>query len=367
MSELLEEAYARDQKVWDACASVYEDRIVGGHPDVTAYEAFEEDLLDRILLHLAREHGGTFALHDIGCGSGRLHLRYALKTVDAASLGEDEARRIGFIRGANPAYTPDAVLARCMPIISGIDFSEEMLQIAREKIRAAGLGRMLGDRLVFEHGSAFELEPLASEPLPVVVSVCNSVGVMQGPGGAIELFKSIRRAVERAGGIGIISGYRREAVRGFALGNYESTMDVCGQPRWLEPDTYASHRYTQVPRCYKLARDRDPSVVVDVYDSDGKPVKNGHVLTRDARRVDQTVETGHIRTHSDYESHWYSFELFDEWIAAHWSGVNAYHIAGVELDALRAEPAQIAVLDPNALLRELFERAADSGRRRLNA
>ena len=367
MSDTLQETYARDRKVWDACASVYEDRIVGGHPNVTAYEAFEEDLLDRILLHLAREHGGTLALHDIGCGSGRLHLRYALKTVDTTLLPDVEAQRVRFIRGANPAYAFDTVLAGSLRCVSGIDFSEEMLQIARDKVRAAGLERVLGDKLLFEQASAFDLEPLADEPLPVVVSVCNSVGVMQGPGGAIELFKSIRRAVERAGGIGIISGYRREAVEDFALGNYESTLDVCGQPRWLVPDTYASSRYRQVPRSYKHARDRDPSVIVDVYDRDGRPVKSGHVLTRDVRRVNYTIETGHIRTHSDYESHWYPFELFDEWIATRWSGTNAYHLPGVELDALRAEPAQIAILDPNALLRGLFERAAYSRRHRTHA
>ena len=360
MTEALQETYARDQKVWDACASVYEDRIVGGHPDVMAYEAFEEDLLDRILLRLARGQDRTLELHDVGCGSGRLHLRYALKTIDTSELPGAVAQRIHFLRGANSAYAFDSILAASIRRISGIDFSRQMLDIARDKIRAAGLERLLGDKLVFEHGSAFDLEPLDDEPLPVVVSVCNSVGVMQGPTGAVELFKSIRRAVEHAGGIGIISGYRREAIEDFALGNYESTLDVCGQPRWLVPDTYADAHYTQVPRSYKRARDPNPTVTVDVCNLEGETVKSDHVLTRDVLRVEQTIETGHIRTHSDYESHWYAFDLFDEWIAEHWSGVNAHHLAGVELDALRGEPAQIAIIDPGGLLRDFVRRVRRS-------
>ncbi|MCA1810027.1 MAG: hypothetical protein LC725_11360, partial [Lentisphaerae bacterium] len=72
----LPERYARDQKIWDDCAQAYEAAIVHGHPDVTAYENFEEDLLDRILLFLARDARQELHLYDVGCGSGRLHLRY---------------------------------------------------------------------------------------------------------------------------------------------------------------------------------------------------------------------------------------------------------------------------------------------------
>ena len=236
LTNTLQDNYARDRRVWDACASVYEDRIVGGHPDVTAYESFEEDLLDRVLLYLGREGKKRLRLYDVGCGSGRLHLRYAMKATSAARLRAADAQALAKARRTNPAYAFDPLLAEQLTSIGGVDFSAQMLDLARNKLRASGLISLLGHKITFDHGSAFNLQPMERDPFPVVVSVCNSIGVMQGLEGAVELFKAMRRAVENAGGIAIISGYRREAVASFALGNYESTMDVSGQPRWLMPD-----------------------------------------------------------------------------------------------------------------------------------
>lgn len=352
----LTESYMRDQQVWDACATTYETRIVQGHPDVLAYEAFEEDLLDRILLYLVREQGTKIHLYDVGCGSGRLHLRYGMKTADMANLPPQDAEKVRCLRLFRSDYAFDHCLAERLHSIGGLDFSVKMLETAEEKLRNSGLADLIGIRLLLEQGSAFELQPMNAEPLPIAVSVCNSVGVMQGPDGAAELFKSMRRAVEDGGGIAIISGYRREAVENFALGNYESTMDVCGQPRWVAPDTYAKAQYQQVPHYYKRAHDSDQSVIVDVFDREGKLVKAGHVLQRDPDAVRHTIITGHIRTHTDYESRWYSFEQFDNWIAEHWSGCTAYHLAGAQIDALRGEPAQFAILDIQGLIGRLLER-----------
>ena len=50
----LEAMVERDRRVWNDCAGTYEERIVCGHPDVLAYESFEEDFLDRVLAFLAR-------------------------------------------------------------------------------------------------------------------------------------------------------------------------------------------------------------------------------------------------------------------------------------------------------------------------
>lgn len=358
----LRRTYARDRRVWDDCAGVYEDRIVGGHPDVFAYEQFEEDLLDRVLLHLARECGKHITLYDVGCGSGRLHLRYGLKTVHPEELQPDDAARIRATRCGNPACAYDDLLAERLHSVGGIDFSAPMLEIAKRKLREGGLGGLLGERLRFDQGSAFELCPMEREPFPVVVSVCNSVGVMQGPEGAVELFKSVRRAVDDAGGVAVISGYRKEAVESFALGNYESTMDVCGQPRWLIPDTYAALGHKQVPRSYKRAYDSYPGVTVDVYDADDKLVKAGHILTRDDSAVREAVDSGHIRTYTDYESRWYSFDQFDEWVRTYWPEDGSYHIAGADLDSLRGEPSQLAILDPSGLLGELLARWSHGGK-----
>ncbi len=356
MNKHLIEEYERDKRVWDSCARTYERRIVGGHPDVTAYEAFEEDFLDRLLRYLTGEQKQLVRLFDVGCGSARLHRRFGLQMVDESSLTSDIAARVRAQRERRPGCDYDPLVADRLRIVEGLDFSAEMITLAAEKLTAAGLGGMIGGRLKLVRGSAFELGTMAPDPLPVLVSVCNSIGVMQGPKGAVELFKSMRGAVEKAGGIAVVSAYRREAVASYALGNYETTLDVCGQPRWLEPDTYAGPEYVQIPWGYKRARDASPKVTVDVLTAGGRPVIKGHDLHRIPGEVERTIKTGHIRTWTDYESRWYSFEQFDEWIGEHWGGCNTWHLAGQSLDALRAEPAQLAILDPRGLLEPLLGR-----------
>ena len=356
MVDSLREGCERDRNVWDSCAGNYEDQIVCGHPDIVAYEAFEEDFLDRILLYLVRECGRSVELFDVGCGSGRLHLRYGLKVTDDADLDPDLAEKLRRARQSIPGSEYDALLAHRLRAIRGLDFSDAMIELAEKKLVAAGLGASISTRLFLRVGSAFDLKPLRKYPVPVAVSLCNSIGVTQGPAGAAELFKAMRRAVESAGGVAIISGYRRQAVETFGLGNYESTMNVCGQPLWLEPDTCADSRYTQVPRAYKLAHDPDRTIRVDVFDQKGKLVKEKFMLRRSEPAVQRVLETGHIETHSDYESYWYSFEQFEKWIDELWPRGQSYHLAGKSIDALRAEPAQIAILDAGGRLEGLLNR-----------
>ena len=356
MNTALTEIYERDRKVWDGCARTYERQIVSGHPDVTAYEEFEEDLLDRMLHYLLGEQSRTLRLLDVGCGSARLHRRFGLQMVDDRQIPLDQAARIRASRARQNGCAYESLIADRLRSIEGIDFSAEMIALAGEKLTEAGLGRLLGSRLKLIRGSAFDLTPMDPAPLPLLVSVCNSIGVMQGTDGAMALFRSMRRAVETAGGIALISAYRKEAVSSFALGNYETTMDVCGQPRWLEPDTYAGAGYLQIPWGYKRAHDADPKVTVDVVGRDGKLVLKGHDLWRNSREVARTIESGHIRTYTDYESRWYSFDQFESWIGELWAGCNTYHLAGKRLDAMRAEPVQLAILDPRGLLEGLMER-----------
>jgi len=354
--ESLKQKYERDRSVWNACASVYEERIVAGHPDVTAYESFEEDFLDRLLAYLIRDCQKKVMLFDIGCGSGRLHLRYGAKATPANRLPLENGALLEELRRMQPAYGFDPVLAQGLTKVSGIDFSREMIELGQDKLRRAGLDGTAGPTMTFELGSAFDLDPFTGDALPVVVAVCNTIGVMQGESGAQELFKSMNRALHEIGGIAIISGYRKEAVESFALGNYESTMTVCGQPRWLTPSTYASPEYVQIPKYYKRAYDRNPEIEVDVLDKDGALIDSGHKLTRDPAMVRQVIASGHIQTYSDYESRWYSYEQIQDWIDAHWPGDKTFHFLGGEIDALRAAPAQLAILDRTGLMTELVLR-----------
>lgn len=354
--ESLKYLFERDQKVWDDCAETYEQAIVSGHPDVSAYEEFEEDFFDRILLDLMRDQKKDIELFDVGCGSARLHLHYGLKTMPGERLSHADSERVRRIRSQNTRHQFDPYFSKHLKRISGIDFSENMITLAKEKLAKCGLSSVIGEKLQLSVGSAYEIQPFESDPLPFVVNVCNSIGVMQGEKGARELFKSMRNAVEGAGGIAIISAYRRKGVPTYALGNYESTMNVSGQPRWLVPDTYASEDFIKLPRHFKRAYDSSDVMVVDVFDQNGKLIKKEFELKRDPEEVDYTISTGHIRMHSDYESHWYSFEQFDQWISEFWEGFTCYHLAGNAVDCIRANPVQIAVLDVGGHLENLFSR-----------
>lgn len=353
MDNKLEEIYHRDRGVWDECAEVYEKQIVGGHPDIAAFEAFEEDFLEEVLRYLADEQERPIKLMDIGCGSGRLHSYFGAKTIQASSL--PESSQIRQIEECRPSLAFDDLLAERLCEVWGIDFSQSMIDLAQRKHSDAGFEDHTPVKLTFEQGSAFELAPEDADVLPVAVCLVNSIGVMQGHVGAAELFMSMRRAVEDAGGIAIISAYQQEYVASYALGQYESTLDVSGQPRWMAPDTYASENYRQVSRAYKRAYSEDRALTVDVFDTEGSMVKKGHILTRDPEAVRYTIETGDIRTFTDYKSNWYSFNQFEEWIRKFWSG-RRYHIKTKELDAIRAEPAQMAILDYRDHLKDLFIR-----------
>jgi len=348
--------YERDRAVWDSCARTYEEQIVSGHPDVMAYEDFEEDLLDRLLLHLIRDRNKRVQLYDVGCGSGRLHLRYALKTTHSDSLPYEERSRIRGARREKFNYVFDPILSQGLESVGGVDFSAEMLELAREKLRHAGLGGLLGNRLFLEQASAFDLKPFSPRPLPLLVTVCNSIGVMQGPQGAEALFRSMRRAVEEAGGIALISCYRKEAIQDFALSNYESTLNVCGQPRWLEPDTYSDGQYRLIPHGYKRAHDPSGELSVKVLNRKGQLLQSEMTLRRDPSAVDYAVRTGHIRTYTDYESYWYSWDQIQAWIDSLWPREHAYHLEGCRIDALRAAPAQLAILDAGNHLKDLIHR-----------
>lgn len=351
--DALIEKYKSDQIVWDECADTYERQIVGGHPDILAYEDFEEDFLDRLLIYLSRNQDKKIKLMDIGCGSGRLHLRYGAKCVPLDQTDENSA--LAKFKAGKPNLSFDKALCESLDEVWGIDFSQNMLDLAKSKFEEAGLVDHDHVKLSLEQGSAFELKPEPDDVLPVAICLVNSIGVMQGPAGAVELFKSMRNAVEKAGGIAIISNFQQEYVGSYALGQYESTMDVSGQPVWVEPDDYASDEFTQIPRKYKRAHSTEDELIVDVFDANGKLVKENHVLKRNPDKVKQTIETGDINTHSDYESHWYSFEIMDEWIKQNW-GEKSYHIPTKKFDVVRAEPAQFSIYDPANHLGKLLTR-----------
>jgi SAM-dependent methyltransferase len=323
-----ERRYHLDRNVWNRCASTYEQRIVRGHPDVTAYESFEHSMLEKLVLFLTRDCRSNLAVYDFGCGSGRIH-QLLIPFLPPASGN-----------GAWNAPGSGGVLH-----VGGVDFSEKMIAIALANLKESGGGNLYPDYLSYDVGSAFDVQPYVGEAVPLAVSVCNSIGVMQGPEGAAQLFRTMGNHVRERSGIALISCYRREAVAGYALGNYESTMDVCGKPAWLQPAAYADGSYTLVPQYYKRAYDESPDITVDVLDGEGNCVERDVVLTRDERAVQEVVTTGEIRTGTDYQSHWYSDGQVRQWMREHWGDATLWHIPGSRIDRLRGEPAQLAIGD----------------------
>lgn len=351
----LKKKYKKDNIAWDKCAETYETQIVGGHPDIYAFENFEEDFLDRLLLYLIERQDRPVKILDLGCGSGRLHIRYGAKTVDNEEI--KKFPKLREIKKTHPELAYDPKFAHGLSEIWGIDFSLKMIKLAETKIKENQLDQAQTVPLTLEQGSAFELKKEPEEVLPVAVNLVNSICVMQGPEGAVELFKSMRKAVENAGGIALISNYQKEYIESYGLGQYESTLDVSGHPWWMTPDTYASPDYKFVPKHYIRAYTKNPQLHVAVYDKKGNLVKKDHVLKRDRGRTKEVVKTGHIRTYTDYESHWYSFNQMEKWIQRYWKGTGkTYHFKTSRLDKLRAEPAQMSVFDSGNHLEELFSR-----------
>jgi len=309
----------------DSCAHLYECNNVTEHPDVVAFKGFEEKILDKILFHLAKEQNRPIRLIDIGCGTGRLHLRYGQQV------------HIPKLRN-----------------VFGIDFSKKMLDLAIEKIKKAGINKIATPALSFKQGSAFDFEAEPINSIQVAVNLNNTIGTMQGQKGAVKLFQTLNRFVENTKGIAIISCYMKKYIETYALPQYESSLYICGQPIWLKPDTYSTNKYKQLSIQYKKAYSNDPFLKVDVYDIQGNLIKKNHVLKRDPDLVKQTIESGVIRTFSNYKSHWYSFQMIDNLIKIFWDS-KSYHVQAKELDPKNAEQGQLAILDYGNHLQNFFE------------
>lgn len=328
----LEKQYNHDRSIWEECAATYERQIVRGHPDVTGYENFEHSVIDRLAIHLTRDCGLDLYCYDFGCGSGRIHT--LLAPMCFSSMAEQPDSETGKKRGK-------------IAHIGGIDFSEQMIRLAHENCTEAGLGKLISDYISFDIGSAFDVLPYSGEYTPLAVSVCNSIGVMQGEEGARKLFATMGNYVTEHRGIAMISCYCREAVKDFALGNYESTMDVSGQPAWLKPTTFGDKEFTLIPQYYKRAYDTDPKIVVDAFDARKLPVQKNIVLERDGAAVEKVISSGAIDTLSGYHSRWYGTDQIKAWMKEFWSDGTLWHIEGKKLDQLRGAPAQLAIVDYN--------------------
>jgi hypothetical protein len=69
--------------------------------------------------------------------------------------------------------------------------------LARRSLVDAGLEQLHPGRLSFSVGSAFDVPAYGGKHTPLAVSVCNTIGVMQGPRGARKLFSAMGRYVRQ--------------------------------------------------------------------------------------------------------------------------------------------------------------------------
>ena len=351
--EPLKRRYDADKVVWDSCAEVYEERVVGGHPDIALMEDFEETLLDALLRCLADKTSRPIKLYDLGCGSGRLHIRYGAKTTKIKELPNDHP--VSKLKEHKPELEYDPVLDNSLKEIEGFDFSQKMINLAEAKVAEYQIDDTSNLKFTLTQGSAFEADYDGREYLPVAVCLINSIGVMQGEAGAVQLFEAMRNVTEAAGGVALISCYRKSYFPHYGLGQYESTLTVSGQPVWLVPDTYAAEQYVLESSGYKRAYSKDDTVVADVYNEGGEKIEKGFVLRREPEAVAEVVRTGRIETHAGYKSRWYSLDRINGWMEKLWAG-DRYHIESKELDVVRAEPGQLAIMDCGRNCEGLFER-----------
>jgi hypothetical protein len=186
--------------------------------------------------------------------------------------------------------------------------------------------------------------------IPIITCHSNLIGLLTKPSGAIRLFQSLRHAVQPYGGVAIISAYLRDAISTHVLNIYESIIEICGQPSWLVPETYANPKFRQVAQKSKTAYDMNPLIMVDVYSADGALVKRNHELRRDEDRIDELIKSGEIHTCYGYKSSIYSYDEVSHLIEKHWPVEKSHHYFGDMLDDSRAEFLQIAILDGSGKL-----------------
>jgi hypothetical protein len=80
------------------------------------------------------------------------------------------------------------------------------------------------------------------------------------------------------------------------------------------------------------------------------------MLYRDKDIAQEVIKSGHIRTHTNYESNWYSFNQIADWINKYWDGLTTYHIPTNQIDSKHAEAGQLAILDAGNYLKDFVEK-----------
>ncbi|MBU1099301.1 MAG: class I SAM-dependent methyltransferase [Bacteroidetes bacterium] len=329
MSINLDKQVNRDILLWDNIADESEKSVLSGHPDIIAYENFEEQLLDKILMELTEKGNKPIKLVDICTGAGRIPEHYHNKI-----MNEEFPFNLNHIHG--------------------IDISKRALEMAESKL--SGMDEDIVKRLnmTFELGSAFDLKEENDLSIPILVNLNNSIGTLQGYEGAQQLFISMRKAVEKANGIGIISCYSNNYIEDYALNIYESAMQVTGQPQWLEPTNYTSSEYKMLPKELKAFGNLSKDTYCDIYDQNGLLAEEDYKLTRAPTKVRAVNITGNIKTYRGYSSMWYSPLIINQWINSHWNGCKTYYIETKDLDEKLAPFGQLAILDCGNHLNNIF-------------
>ncbi|MGD8780012.1 MAG: class I SAM-dependent methyltransferase [Ignavibacteria bacterium] len=338
MQKEITQKVEESKKKWDKYAVNYDKHIVNGHPDIVNFIKFEEEFINNILLFLSARQSRPLKLFDVCSGSGRIHNYY-----------------YNLYKNSNE----ETVFPSKLKWIHGIDISKNLLDIAKNKLEFdTGTDSKEIDKLKFsfEQKSAFDLSFENNDFITVATNLLNTIGVLQPPEGSQKLFKSIRDLTEKNGGIGIISCFEKKYVETHALNQYESTMQVSGQPIWTFPNEYTSSGYTFVPKEYKTKGNVSHDTVVDVIDKNGDIIRENFTIKRNFSKTHSTILSGNVKTFTGYESMWYSYEVIDQWIKKYWDGLPAYHFETQTIDKTKAEAGQIAILDCGDNLKNYFNK-----------
>jgi SAM-dependent methyltransferase len=346
----------QSKKLWDEQTDLYEEDTIdcNGQPDIIRYQNFEYDLMDKVLSLVLknRDVNRKITLIDFGCGSGKLHIRYGCKMIDSDDISDpDDRKKLNRLRRSMFGLQYDEHFKNGMDRIIGIDFSENMIDLAKIKTHSAGLTQDLDSKLIFKQGYVHEFDMDVGDTIPIVACMINTIGIMQGVEGARKAIWAMERIIGKDG-LGVISMYRKDKVEKYALCRYESVMESDGQPIWLIPIVHAEKDVIIKPKAYKTALHDTDTLPAMIFCSGGNAPIQTMIFRRDPNIVKETVETGVIRTHTGYYSKWYSREEMED-ILSDIFGTSYKIVDAEKFDYLRGEVGQIAFVGNLNLIDEL--------------
>ena len=222
------------RQVWTNLSVDYDKYMIdksSAYPEARNYENFEEALVLGIVRGLA-DRGKDIAFIEAGSGTGRYMKLLGYKI-------------IAHKKPVNSVYSYDENLSRRLKLIVGVDFSEKMLRITREKLKSAVVenGINLFDKLTQGNKLRLIYKGIENTSEGMILKA-NEKGLtrvvccMFGTFGNIsedDREEALRRMIEWRGrsGVLILSLFNRDRLKNnIGYYYYKATSDLLGNPKF---------------------------------------------------------------------------------------------------------------------------------------